>query len=136
MRFSGLWSDPRPFRDRATDLPVAGEDIFQDALAASQSRPQLLQPGYPGRRDLTLERARRRPGFCFRGMALSRASGQDRRPRSGRHLEAEVVYRFVHGGARLPEGLMTTSGVRLRKSPAVLDMLLSKVTWAWLCRGQ
>ena len=31
---------------------------------------------------------------------------------------------------------ISTSGVRLRKSPAVLDMLLSKVAWAWLWRGQ
>ena len=31
--------------------------------------------------------------------------------------------------------LIRTSGVRLRKSPLVLDMLLSKTPWEWLCRG-
>ena len=48
----------------------------------------------------------------------------------------EAVHRLVHIRAGLLQRSIKTSRVKLRKSPAVLDMVLSKVPWVLLWRGQ
>ena len=57
---------------------------------------------------------------------------EDRR----RQVEVEPVDRLLDARARPAQGGPEREGVRLRKSPAVLDIDLSKAACMALCRGQ
>ena len=91
---------------------------------------------HPGGRDLPVEHADRPADR--RRVRDGAEPGQDgqQRPRASAGISSRN--RWIGSCTRVPasaRACRSTSGVRLRKSPAVLDMVLSKVAWAWLCRG-
>jgi hypothetical protein len=70
-------------------------------------------------------------------MAPSRARTGERAPTVSAGTSRRK--RWTGSETRVPawaRASISTSGVSWRKSLAVLDMLLSKVAWAWLWRAQ
>lgn len=79
---------------------------------------------------------RHRAGPVSRDGTQLREYRQQRAEQVRGEFQAEAVHRLVNRGPGLFQRAHQDQGVRLRKSPAVLDMLLSKTAWEWLCRGQ
>lgn len=119
------------------DRCVVVEGRLQLAFAARESGQPLLQLVHPARRDRTLQEAvgTTRPGR----LRYSPQRGQHREQGAEGVGGASIRKRCIGSYTRTParrSASARTRGVTPRKSAPVLDMLLSKPWWAWLCRGE
>ncbi|WP_241563839.1 hypothetical protein [Nonomuraea polychroma] len=75
------------------------------------------------------------PAYGGTAPSLARAGSAGPRVSAGSSSVKRCIGSYTLVPARF-RAAIRTSGVRLRKSPAVLDMLLSKTPPMWLCRAQ
>ena len=126
-----------PARRRSTHPLVPAERRLQHALALSQAREQLGELVHLARRDLPVQQTCRT--LQPRTAGIRPQSSQHREDRAEPFPGQLEKKRCIGSKTCVPaarSALISTSGVRKRKSPAVLDIDLSKVPWEWLCRGK